>query len=399
MRHEESLYRFAAQVRQHLHQEPELSMQEHETTEYLCRQMEAMGCAVTRWDDLTGAVGLIRGAHPGPTIAIRADIDALPIQENSGNPFPSRRAGVMHACAHDGHTAIALTAGRYFAQRREQLHGNVKLIFQPAEEQLPGGAKPMIGRGVLKAPDVDAIFALHHVCILPQGEIGVYPCEALIGVSRFRMVVEGPGGYGGEPHKGTDSILAAGEIMDRVRGQLIRCLSPETPAVVTFGTISGGEFAGGLARNVALSGTARTFSLPAWRQMRSFLETVIREVERELGVSVSLEYEEGYPPVYNDFDAAWLVKSAAAECLGAERVKVIRGPLAGSDDMAFFLEQVPGCYFWWGVGPLDGSPMRAHNPAFDFADAAMEPAVDVMITAVEKALVHFGPGEWRRYGG
>ncbi len=389
MNHKESLYTYAAEVRDHLHQNPELSMAEYETTEFLCGQMEAMGCEVTRWNNLTGATGLIRGAKPGPTIAIRADIDALPIAEESGNPKPSQKQGVMHACAHDGHTAIALALGKYFAAKKDQLRGNIKLIFQPGEEQLPGGAKPMIEKGVLENPAVDGIFALHHVCILPEGDIGVYPCEGLIGISRFKLTLLGEGGYGGEPHKGNDGILAAAETIEKIRQNLTQYFSPENPAFVTFGKINGGEFAGGLAEKVVIEGMARTFSLDTWHRIKDFLKNVLHQIERERNLRISLEFDEGYPPAYNDFDAAWIVKEAAGECLGKEHVKVMRGPLVGSDDMAFFLEKVPGCYFWWGVGPRDGSLMRAHNPAFDFRNEALVPAIDVMICAVEKALLRF----------
>lgn len=389
MKQEKDLYEYATCVRRHLHTHPELSMKEYETTEFLCKEMEKMGCEVTRWDDLTGAVGLIRGAKLGPTIAIRADIDALPIQEESGNPHPSEIPGVMHACAHDGHTAIALAAGKYFASHRESLAGNIKLIFQPGEEQMPGGAKPMIQKGVLNTPKVDAIFALHHVCILTEGDIGVYPCEALIGVSRFKIVLDGPGGYGGEPHMGSDGVLAATELVRKIREGLTQHFSPEEPALITFGKIEGGEFAGGLAERVSIEGVARTFCVQTWSSMQGYLSDILETFSKEKNIKVQLDFEEGYPPVYNDFDAAWLVKEAAVQAVGREHVHVIRGPLAGSDDMAFFLREVSGCYFWWGVAPKDGSQMHAHGPNFNFRDEALAPAIDVMIGAVKRALTHF----------
>ncbi len=389
MKKEKELYEYATCVRRHLHTHPELSMEEYETTEFLCKEMQEMGCEVTRWDDLTGAVGLIRGVKPGPTIAIRADIDALPIQEESEYLYPSETPGVMHACGHDGHTAIALATGKYFASHKDTLVGNIKLLFQPGEEQLPGGAKPMIQKGALEEPKVDAIFALHHVCILPEGDFGVYPCEALIGVSRFKIVLDGAGGYGGEPHMGSDGILAATELMEKIRGNLTQYFSPEEPALITFGTIKGGEFAGGLAGQVSIEGAARTFCAKTWSSMQDYLNDILGKFSREKSIKVKLDFEEGYPPVYNDFDAAWLVKESAVESVGRNHVHVIRGPLAGSDDMAFFLQEVPGCYFWWGVAPKDGGEMHAHGSVFNFRDEALAPAISVMIGAVERALTHF----------
>lgn len=378
----QKLYAYAAQLRHRLHRCPELSMKEYETTALICKELCNMGCEVIRWDDLTGAVGLIRGKESGPTIAVRADIDALPMEEESGSPYASQKSGRMHGCGHDGHTAVALAVGRYFAEKRDTLRGNVKLIFQPGEEVPPGGALPMIQRGVLEAPKVDAIFAFHHVGMLQEGEIGVYPCESLLGFCSFTLSFQ---------VKGEDPVMNVNPALCRFSEEIHRRIPFTRPAMVIYKTIGNGSYVGGQEGEAIVEGSCKTFYPQTMKEFPHLLEEAMEAVTGEMKIEGRVAaFFVGYPPVYNDVDASWIVKTAAETCVGTEQVKLTRGPLVAADDMAYFTERVPGCYFWAGITP-EGSPeIRAHQPRFDFNDRAMYPVIDTMIASVERALQYYG---------
>lgn len=376
---------YIADIRHKIHQNPELSMQEFETTELICRELEAMGAEVIRWDDLTGAVGLIRGAKDGPTVAVRADIDALPIEEASGNPYSSKNKGVMHACGHDAHTAIALGVGKYFAQRRSELTGNVKLIFQPAEEILPGGAIYMIERGVLDNPHVDAIFGLHHYKDYRTGEIGINHGAFLPSGNFFEIKLKVKGGSCSEPHKGVDGIMVAAQIVTSVQVEMTRRINPAKHGLISFSSIHGGEDPYTLASEVTICGRSISFDQETADKIPQLLNDVAGSITNMYGGNVELNYKKGYPVVFNDFNMTRIVIEAAEAVIGAGNVKIISPVMAG-DDMAYFLQRVPGCYFLWGITPESGVISPAHAPEFDIDEAAFEPALKVMTAAVQTAL-------------
>lgn len=380
------LVEYVAGIRHQIHQNPELSMQERETTALICAELEKDGLEITRWDDLTGAVGLLRGAKAGPTVAFRADIDALPLEEASGSPFSSKNKGVMHACAHDGHTALLLGLARYFSQRRDEVAGNIKFIFQPGEEVPPGGAKSLIERGVLENPHVDALFALHHATENETGQVGVRPGPFLAGADSFTLRLFVKGGGGSAPHKGVDGIMVAAEVLSAIEVEMTRRIDPVKPGLISFGTIHAGTAFNILANEVEITGTARYFEQETGEKIPSIIQDVASSVVQRYGGHITLEYNAGYPAVINDDRMTDLVRRAAAKAIGAENVKTAT-PLMAGDDMAYFLQNVPGCYYWWGITPPSGMIAPAHTPHFDFDEDAFETALKVNVEIVRQALL------------
>ena len=377
---------YAKEQRSRLHRIPEASFREFETTKAICGELEAMGAEVIKWDDLTGATGLIRASRPGPVIGIRADIDALPIEEPGSGLGVSAHPGYMHACGHDGHAATALAVGKWFAENRDRLFGSLKLIFQPGEETMPGGAREMLKRGVLESPHVDAIFALHTAPDIDIGRIGVCAGEFLVGVQKFSLEMKCAGGAGFAPEEGKDGILLAAEFITSLQARLNRRLPPDRPGLVTIGTINGGDYAGALAPSVRMEGVMRSFNRTTMLALPELIEEAAKEIVGPASGSVSMECGSAYPPVWNDPDAAMLVYRSARECLGPDGVIYRTGPMAGSDDMSIFLEHVPGCYFLWGIREPGQKVRRAHTPEFGFPPEALDSSVRVMISTVEAAL-------------
>ena len=379
------LVSYVAELRHRLHQNPELSMQEYDTTALICEELERLGLEVTRWDDFTGAVGLLRGAKPGPTVAFRADIDALPLEEASGSPYSSRRKGIMHACAHDGHTALLLGLARYFSPHRETLAGNIKFIFQPGEELPPGGAKEMIRRGVLEHPHVDAIFGLHHATENKTGEVGVRSGPFLAGSDSFTLRFQVKGGGGSAPHKGVDGIMVAAELLTAIQVEMTRRIDPVKPGLISFGPVHAGTAFNILASEVTITGTARFFEAETAQKIPALLKEVSESIVGRYGGQVELDYRPGYPSVINDDRMTDLVRRAAISAIGPEHVRTAT-PLMAGDDMAYFLQEVPGSYYWWGITPESGVIAPAHTPKFDFDETAFETALKVNAAIIRLAL-------------
>lgn len=383
------LIAYVTEIRRRLHQNPELSMEEWETTRLVCRELERFGLEVTRWEEIPGAVGLLRGGRPGPTVAFRADMDALPLQEDSGSPYASRRDGVMHACAHDGHTALLLGLARYFARRRGELAGNIKFIFQPGEEVPPGGAVEMIRRGVLEEPHVDAIFGLHHATENATGDIGVLPGPFLAGSATFTIRLWVKGGGGSAPHKGEDGIMAAVELLTAIQVEMTRRIDPVKPGLVSFGTIHAGTAPNILANQVEITGTARFFHPDVADRIQRLLRETAEAVAGRYQGQAEVVYEPNYPGVINHPAMTDLVKRAAERALGPGHVRQAT-PLMAGDDMAYFLQEVPGSYYWWGITPPSGMIAPAHTPRFDFDENAFEAALRVNVEIVVLALAELG---------
>lgn len=381
----QELLDYVADIRHRIHQEPELSMQEYETTELICRELEEFGLEVICWPDLTGAVGVLRGAGPGPAIAFRADIDALPIRENSGSKWTSRKEGVMHACAHDGHTALLLGLAKYYAERREELAGVIKFIFQPGEELPPGGALKMIEKGILDNPPVKAVFGLHHATENKTGDIGVLAGPFLAGSDSFTLTIHVKGGGGSAPHKGVDGIMVGAEIVTAIEVEMTRQIDPLKPGLVSFGTFHAGTAFNILAGQVVITGTVRFFDDDTGERIHRLIRDVSRSIAERYGGTAELDYQRGYPGVINDERMTELVRQAAENVLGAEHVKRAE-PLMAGDDMAYFLREVPGSYYWWGITPEEGMIAPAHTEKFDFDENAFSTALKVNIEIVRMAL-------------
>ncbi len=368
------------ELRRDFHQHPELAMEETWTAGIIAERLRASGLEVRTGVGHTGVVGVLRGGHPGKTLAIRADIDALPVQEENDLPFKSKIPGKMHACGHDGHIAIGLTVADILAQHRDNLSGNVTFLFQPAEERI-GGAQPMIRDGALKNPDVDAVIALHLWSGLPVGKVGVRAGATFASADGFTITVRGRGGHGAMPHQAVDPVVVASQIVLALQSLVSREISPFNPAVVTVGSIHGGTAFNIIPDTVEMQGTYRTFD----ENDREFLTRRIPEVARNIATSLrasaEVHVERGCPPCVSEEGMAQLVARAAAEAVGEQNIHDDQ-LTTGSDDMAFFLNAVPGCYFVVGTqNSATGCDAPHHSPRFKIDEDGLPVGVEVMVRA------------------
>ncbi len=359
-------------ARRDLHRIPETGFQEKKTAAAVAERLKQLGLAVRTGIAGTGVVGLLETGRPGPTLMIRADMDALPITEETGLAFASTHPGCMHACGHDAHMAIALGAAAALVRLSERLRGNVKLVFQPAEEG-PGGAQPMIEAGVLEDPRVDFALACHLWSERPEGVIGVRSGAFLAAMDRFDIKILGRGGHAAQPHLCVDALEVATQVVAALQRIVSRQIDPLEPAVVTVGTFHAGTAFNITPAEAILSGTTRTFNETIWTSWRERLEKVVAGVCAAMGAGYELTFRRGYPPTVNDAAMADVVRHAAAAVVGAERV-VEPERTMGGEDMSFFLKRVPGCFYCLGVGREGAAPL--HNSKFDFNEELMLLAVE-----------------------
>lgn len=370
--------------RRHLHQYPELGFKEHLTAEFIAQQLTAWGIDHQTGIAKTGIVATITGGQPGPVLAIRADIDALPVQEENEVSYRSRHDGVMHACGHDGHTAIALGTARYLAQHRQDFAGTVKLIFQPAEES-PGGAKPMIEAGALQNPAVDAIIGLHLWNNLPLGTVGVKAGPLMAAVDLFECTIQGKGGHGAMPHQTTDAVVISAQIVNALQSIVARNLNPLDAAVVTVGQLHAGSASNVIADTGFMSGTVRYFDPDLAQLIEPRMEQIMAGICQSWGATYDLTYWHLYPPVINDSEIANLVRSVATSVIETPVGVVPNCQTMGGEDMSFFLQEVPGCYFFLGsANAAQGLAYPHHHPQFDFDETALAMGVEIFTRCVEK---------------
>lgn len=380
--------------RRHLHQRPELGFKEELTAQFIVQLLQEWGFEQTLDESIplryqtgiatTGTVAIIASDRPGPVLAIRADMDALPIQEENDVPYRSQHDGRMHACGHDGHTAIALGTVCYLAQHREEFAGTVKVIFQPAEEG-PGGAKPMIEEGVLNNPDVDAIIGLHLWNNLPLGTVGVRSGALMAAVECFRCTILGKGGHGAMPHQTIDSVVVSAQIVNALQTIVARNIDPIESAVVTVGELHAGTALNVIADTARMSGTVRYFNPKLEGYFRQRIEQIIAGITQSHGASYDLDYWHLYPPVINNSEMAELVRSVALDVVETPAGIVPECQTMGGEDMAFFLQAVPGCYFFLGsANPTKDLAYPHHHPRFDFDETALGMGVEIFVRCVEK---------------
>ena len=373
--------------RRQIHQQPELGFQEHLTA-------AAIAAKLTEWQiphqvgvAQTGIVAMIQGRKTSfrlKTLAIRADMDALPIQEANDVPYKSQRDGVMHACGHDGHVAIALMTAYYLSQHQNDFAGMVKIIFQPAEEG-PGGAKPMIDEGVLTNPDVNAIIGLHLWNNLPLGTIGVRSGALMAAVELFTIAIQGKGGHGAMPHQTVDSIVLGSQIVTALQTIVARNINPIDSAVVTVGEFHAGTAKNVIADTATLTGTVRYFNPALADFFHQRIDAIVSGICASQGATYQLNYVKLYPPVINDPKITDLVKAVATDIVETPLGVVPECQTMGGEDMAFFLEKVPGCYFFLGAANPDRSlAYPHHHPRFDFDETALATGVEIFVRCVEK---------------
>ena len=369
--------------RRRFHQRPELGFREQLTAEFIAHSLQEWGIEHQTGVAKTGIVATIPGSRPGPVLAIRADMDALPIQEENEVPYRSQHDGVMHACGHDGHTAIALGTAYYLSQHRDDFAGTVKIIFQPAEEG-PGGAKPMIEAGVLKNPDVDAIIGLHLWNNLPLGTVGVRSGALMAAVESFRCTILGKGGHGAMPHQTVDSIVVAAQIVTALQTIVARNVNPIDSAVVTVGELHAGTALNIIADTARMSGTVRYFNPALSELIPQRFEQIIAGICQSQGASYELDYSQLYPPVINDAGIAELVRSVAEGVIETPVGIVPECQTMGGEDMSFFLQEVPGCYFFLGsANPAKNLAYPHHHPRFNFDETALGMGVEIFVRCVE----------------
>lgn len=358
--------------RRSLHQIPETGFTERKTSAFVAEELNRLGLTVETGIAQYGVVGLLSGDSPGKTVMLRADMDALPILEDTGLSFASTHEGVMHACGHDGHMAMVLGAAQVLTRMRDRIKGQVKFLFQPAEEG-PGGAKPMVAAGVMENPTVDYAIGGHLWPALPQGTVGVKAGPLMAAMDKFELKITGRGGHGAMPHMCIDPIDTAVQVVNALQRIVSRQMNPLNPSVVTVGSFNGGSSFNIIPDTVELSGTTRTFDRDIWQSWPERMEKIIRGVCDAMGATYELDYQQGYPPTINDADAAELAGRCAALVVGKENVLEPESTMGG-EDMSFYLEKAKGCFIFLGVGTDGCAPL--HNSRFDFDEG-------VLLTGVE----------------
>lgn len=363
-----------------LHQYPELGNQERQTAALVRRRLEELGIEYVPSAG-TGTAALIRGGRPGKTVGFRADMDALPITEETGLPYASRRPGVMHACGHDFHTAALLGAAQLLQERRESLAGHVKLFFQPDEEG-DGGAERMIAAGCMENPAVDAMLCCHVESGIPAGTLSVRSGPICAASNPFTVTLRGRGTHGAKPHLGSDVIAAGAQLVTALQTISSRRTDPTEPVVVTVGSFHSGAAGNVLPEEAVLAGILRTMSGGARERVKEDLRAITAGIAAAMGVEAEVRITESYPCCANDPAVTELVRRAAAEILGPENVLEMGEPSLGADDFGYFANLVPSCYYYIGVGSADGSyAFPNHNPRFAADPAALPLAAAVAAQA------------------
>ena len=368
----ENLQPYLTAIRERLHQYPELSSQEFQTCATIREELEKLGLEPDPRFAAPDTVALLRGAFPGPAAALRADIDALPITERTSAPYRSKYSGVMHACGHDAHTAMLLGAAKLLAARRAQLRGNVKLIFQSAEEQAPGGARGLVERGVLEEPHVEMIFAQHVQAHIPCGRLGLRTGSFMAASDDFRISVYGRSCHAAHPQRGVDAIWAGSQIITALQGEMNRAKAPVVPAVLSVCTIQGGTKSNIIADSLVMTGTLRTLDEGIRTVLKERIATVADRTARACGASCEVVFTPGYPCVSNNSHACSVMRAAGEKVLGAGQVFSLEYPSTGSEDFAWYQQNFPGVIGHIGCGnPEKGITSAIHTPAFDIDDRVL----------------------------
>ncbi|MFM1652133.1 M20 family metallopeptidase [Brevibacillus sp. B_LB10_24] len=376
----EEIYPELVKFRRDLHMYPELSFQEVNTPKKIAEFLNALGLEVRTEVGGRGVVGYLRGGKPGKTVALRADFDALPIQDAKEVEYKSRIPGVMHACGHDMHTAALLGTAKVLSEAKDELAGNVVFIHQFAEESLPGGAKPMIEDGCLEG--VDVIYGAHVSSDEPVGTVGVGEGYLLANADTFEIEIEGKGGHGAYPHKTVDSLVVGCQLVMNLQQIVSRRVDPLKTAVVTVGTFAAGQAFNVISQTARITGTVRTFE----EEVRTSIEESIRQITASVcegaGATAKVEYRRGYPAVWNHPEETRRVEELARQIVGEENVKHLP-PRMGGEDFAYYLQQVPGTFFFAGGGnPEINATYPHHHPNFDVDERAMLVIGKVFVSAV-----------------
>ncbi len=371
------------EVRRDLHRHPELSWKEERTQGVILERLEALGVEDVRPLARTGATALVRGASEGPCVLWRADIDALPVPEKTDLPFASENAGVMHACGHDVHTAIGLGLTELVAASRESLAGSVRFVFQPAEEA-SGGAVQCIEEGILEGPHVDRVLGLHISADVPVGTINVAPGPFFASPTSLKITIGGRGGHAASPHQSVDAVVVAAHVITALQTVVSRSLPPLESAVLTIGKVEAGFRGNVIAESAELRGTLRTYNERVRTRMLAKTEEVVNGVCTAFGATGAIEHRTSCPPLVNDDGITAFVQAEAERFFGTTTRAV---PGMGAEDMAYFLEQRPGCYFWLGGrNEAEGIAGRHHDPGFVVDERSIPLGIEFGMRLIEGSL-------------
>ncbi|WP_148300171.1 M20 family metallopeptidase [Paenibacillus sp. JCM 10914] len=366
--------------RRHLHTHPELSFQEKETSAFIAERLRELGMEVKTGVGGYGVIGVLKGEKPGKTVVLRSDMDALPIDDGKSCEYKSSVPGVMHACGHDGHASILLGAAAYYSTFGEEIQGEIRFMFQPAEELCPGGAIEMIKDGALAGADV--VYGLHLWTPLPLGTAASAPGPLMAATDEFFIDITGRGGHGGMPHVTADALVAGAALVMQLQTIVSRTVDPLQPAVVTVGTIQAGTAQNVIASSCRLTGTVRTFDEHTRVLIRERIERMARTVAETYATEASVRYLSGYPAVVNDGDETARFFRTAPKVFAADQV-VLSPKLMPAEDFAYYLREIPGCFMFVGAGnPEKEAIYPHHHPMFDFDEDAMLHGVKLLIEMV-----------------
>lgn len=369
------------ELRRHFHQHPELGHQEFATASIVAEVLRELGMEVAEKIEVTGVVGILRGAHPGKTLLLRADMDALPIQEETDLEFASVIPGRMHACGHDGHTANLLGVAMVLSQLKDLIHGTVKFVFQP-DEEYDSGAKAMIQLGVLENPKVDAAFGLHLWGSVPEGQVHIKGGPFMAAPDKFTFKVIGKGGHAAMPQLCIDPVLLTVQAINAMQTIISRKKSPFNPAVISYCSLNAVSEYNTIPDEVTVTGTIRSFDseLRAW--IIQEMEATLKGVTESQGAHYEFKIAEDFalPAVINDYELAELVKYAARKVVDSDLVIEPREPSMGAEDFAFISQKVPSCFFFVGIAP-EGREVVHHSPGFQWRDENLRPAMLVLAQA------------------
>ena len=372
-------------IRHHLHANPELSYKEFQTSKYIQDRLKEYGIPFQIMAE-TGVIGLIKGKNPDSRIvALRADIDALPIQEEHDVPYISKNKGVMHACGHDVHTTVLLGASRILNELKDEWEGTVKLIFQPGEERNPGGASILIKEGVLKNPEPSAIFGLHVHPGLPVGTFSFRGGKVMASADEIFITVKGKGGHAAAPHLTTDTVLVASHIVVALQQVISRNNDPLSPSVLTISSIQGGYTTNVIPSEVKMMGTLRALD-ETWRfRAHELIRKIATATAESMGAKIDLEIDIGYPAVINNEQLSQQAKKLAQELAGNEHVETTEMRM-GAEDFGYYSQVIPGCFYRLGVGNVEkGITATVHTPVFNIDEGAIKEGMQMMAWLGAKA--------------
>lgn len=368
------------EIRRHIHSHPELSGEEYQTSAYVAGVLSSCGLHVTEAVGKTGVVGELSGKSDR-RIALRADMDALPIQEMTQLDFASRNPGVMHACGHDVHTTVGLGTAMILTQLSKPLSGNVRFLFQPAEE-IAQGAKWMVEDGVTK--DIEAILGVHVFPTIPARNIGIRYGALTAAADDVEIIIEGESGHGARPHQAIDAIWIASQVITTLQQSISRTQNPLHPVVLTIGRIEGGRAANVIADRVKMVGTVRSLHPDSHANLPDWISNIVSSICHTYGAKCQVNYQRGVPSVQNNYELTKLIESASIEAWGSDRVQILTEPSLGAEDFSLYLNKVPGSMFRLGVGKPEVKNYPLHHPLFEIDEAAIVTGVVTLAHTIYK---------------